>query len=71
MAGLIGALVLIAIAFWLLGRPRRRAPPAPEDDVGTPLDEGELAEAERELADNPGARPIGDEDEDDWGPGTR
>jgi hypothetical protein len=47
--------------------------PAPEDDVKTPIDHAALEEAERELND-PRARPLCDgidEDDDDWGPGTR
>ena len=64
--------VLAALLMWLLGAGRGGAPVAPEDDVNTPLDEDELAAAERELREDPGARPIHDafeDDDDDWGPG--
>lgn len=73
MTLLIGLAVLAALAIWLL-LPSRRPPPEPEDDVGKPIDRAELAEAERELADDPGARPLEqgmDDDKDDWGPGAR
>jgi hypothetical protein len=75
MAGLIGAAALIAVVLWLFARRRPRAAPAPEDDIETPVDEALLAEAERELEEDPEARPLHDgfekEDADDWGPGTR
>jgi len=75
VAGLIGLAALAAVVFWLFGRSHRRARPAPEDDVATPVDEALLAEAERELEEDPEAGPLQDglEDEaaDDWGPGTR
>jgi hypothetical protein len=78
MTGLLGFAALIAVVVWLIGigrRPRAglRSMPAPEDDVKTPIDHAALEEAERELND-PRARPLYegiDEDDDDWGPGTR
>ena len=76
MAGsLLGLAVLIAPLMWFMGFGRSRPAPAPEDDITTPLDHDELAEAEADLAHDPGARPIhealGEEgDDDDWGPGT-
>lgn len=72
MAWLIGVVALVAILVWFLS-PRRRAEPAPEDDVSTPVDHEELAEAERELEDDRRAGPLdqeGSDPEDDWGPGT-
>jgi hypothetical protein len=69
----IGVAVLGALLVWLF-LPRRRSMPAPEDDVKTPIDQAELEEAERELGDDPGARPLDrgvDDDQDDWGPGAR
>jgi hypothetical protein len=75
MTGLLGFAALIAVILWLFGRSRQRATPAPEDDVETPVDEALLAEAERELEEDPEARPLQDGfekvDADDWGPGTR
>jgi hypothetical protein len=64
---------MAALLMWLLGAGRPGSRPAPEDDVVTPLDETELAAAERELREDPEARPIHDafeDDDDDWGPGT-
>ena len=73
--GLIGLALLAALVFWLFGLGRRRTLPAPEDDVESPMDEESLAEAERELKEDRGARPLQDGfeegDTDDWGPGTR
>lgn len=69
----IGLAVLAALGIWLF-LPQRRSMPAPEDDGKTPIDQEELAEAERQLEDDPGARPLEhglDDDRDDWGPGTR
>jgi len=69
----IGVAVLGALLVWLF-LPSRRPLPAPEDDVETSIDQEELAEAERELEDDPGARPLErglDDDQDDWGPGAR
>ncbi|MEO8449456.1 MAG: hypothetical protein ABI647_06690 [Gemmatimonadota bacterium] len=74
MTTIIGAAALIAILVWLFGRKRPGAAPAPEDDVETPVDHELLEEAEREVADDPGAKPSKDgfvEDDDDWGPGAR
>jgi len=65
----IGIALIAVLLIWLLGVGKRK-PVAPEDDVDTPIDEHELAEAERELRDDPDARPNGEEDDDDWGPGT-
>lgn len=66
-----------AFLAWLVGAGKRKPGPAPEDDMVTPLDEDELAAAERELRGDAGARPIGEAmadeaggDDDDWGPGT-
>ena len=74
MSGLIALALVAALVVWLLA-PGRRRRVAPEDDVGTPIDEDELAQAERELRDDRGARPLRDgydkEEGDDWGPGTR
>jgi hypothetical protein len=65
----VGIALIAVLLIWLLGVGKRK-PVAPEDDVDTPIDEEELAEAEAELKDDPDARPTGDDDEDDWGPGT-
>ncbi len=68
---LVGLVALIAILLWLVGAGKRGPLPAPEDDIDTPLDRDELAEAEAELAEDAGARPIDEAlDEDDWGPGA-
>ena len=71
----IGVAALAAILWWLFAPRRQRATPAPEDDVTTPIDREELEEAERELRQDPRPRSldqgIDDDDEDDWGPGTR
>lgn len=69
---LLGAAVLVALLFWLLGGKGRRAVPGPEDDVEAPVDESELAQAESELAEDERARPLHDgmdDEDDDWGPG--
>jgi hypothetical protein len=53
-----------------LGKAR---PIAPEDDVDTPIDRDELAEAERAIKDDPDAKAAADaidDDTDDWGPGS-
>jgi hypothetical protein len=75
MSTIIGAVALVAILAWLFGRKRQRPIPAPEDDLETPVDQAELERAERELADDAGAKPardgLVDEDDDDWGPGAR
>lgn len=73
MGTVLTVAVLLALGAWLL-LPSRRAPPAPEDDIVSPIDKDELAEAERELREDSRARPLdqaSDEVEDDWGPGTR
>lgn len=74
MGQLIGVAALVAVLAWLLGFGKRQHLPAPEDDVDTPIAADELAEAEAEVMGGD-ARPInealaGEEDEDDWGPGT-
>ena len=73
MGTLLTVAVILAFLAWLLF-PRRRSMPAPEDDVASPIDKEELAAAERELSEDPGARPLdqaSEDVEDDWGPGTR
>jgi hypothetical protein len=75
MGTLIGIAVFVAFLLWLLGYGRARPAPPPEDDIFTNVDKDELAEAEAELAQDPKARPIhealqGEDDDDDWGPGT-
>lgn len=73
MTLLIGLAVLAALGIWLF-LPQRRSMPAPEDAVKTPIDQAELEEAERELREDRGARPLDqglDDDRDDWGPGAR
>jgi hypothetical protein len=72
MASLLGFAALEGLILWAFGR-RSRTPPAPEDDVTTPIDHEELARAERELGEDPDPREATggwDEDEDDWGPGA-
>jgi len=66
---LIGAAALAALLLWLLLPSRRRRIPAPEDDVTTPIDHDELAEAERELASADDPSALDDDEHDDWGPG--
>jgi hypothetical protein len=71
MLALLSTFAFVALLVWLFGGAGRRPTPAPEDDVTTPIDREALAEAERELHEDGGARPIGDAiEEDDWGPGT-
>jgi predicted small lipoprotein YifL len=74
MMQLIGAAALVGLFLWLVGAGRRTPLVAPEDDVDTPVDVDALAEAERELAEDPKARPIhdafDDDNDDDWGPGA-
>ena len=68
----IGVGLFVLLVAWLM-LPRRRAAPAPEDDVSTPIDRQELEEAERELEQDPRPRRLEhglDDDEDDWGPGA-
>jgi len=71
MATWIGLILLAALTIWLLGVGKRR-PVQPEDDVTTPIDHDELAEAERQIKDDPDAKPARDavDDDDDWGPGS-
>lgn len=70
MGLLLGLLAIVGVIAWLMSRGGAQTP-APEDDVTTPIDRAALEEAERELREDGGARPIGDAlDEDDWGPGT-
>jgi hypothetical protein len=72
----VGIAALVALFLWLAGVGRPARVPAPEDDTSTPIDHEALAAAERELLDDPGARPIHEaaesdpDDPDDWGPGT-
>ena len=74
MSTLIALALVAAVLVWLMAPGRRRVV-APEDDVETPRDQDELTEAEQELEEDGGARPLrdgyDDEDADDWGPGTR
>lgn len=75
MGSLIGIAAIMALLLWLLGVGKARPVPAPEDDVFTTIDTDELAEAEAELAEDPSARPIheameGEDDDEDWGPGS-
>jgi hypothetical protein len=73
MGSLIGIAALGALLLWILGIGKGKPEPAPEDDVFTIVDQDELADAEAELAEDPGARPIHEaleDDDDDWGPGT-
>ena len=68
----IGVAVLGALLVWLF-LPRARPAPEPEDDVSTPIDHAELAQAERELKQDPRPRALEqgmEDEEDDWGPGT-
>lgn len=70
MGSLLVVGLVVAVLVWLVrGGPTRRAVPAPEDDITTPIDRDELEAAERELADDAEARDV-DADDDDWGPGT-
>lgn len=80
MGAMIGLAALAALFAWLMGFGSHRAPPAPEDDIETPIDADELALAELEIRDDRSARAIGDalagevaedgEEEEDWGPGS-
>lgn len=75
MGALIGLIVLAALFAWLMGFGSRRPAPAPEDDVHSPPDHDELEAAEAELRRDPSARSIGEalegeDDDDDWGPGS-
>ena len=72
MGTLIAVGLIVAFLLWLIGAGRRDREIAPEDDVETPLDRDELAEAEAELMEDAEARSIDEamEDDEDWGPGT-
>jgi len=73
MSDIVMAVAVVAVLVWLLSGRRKARQRAPEDDPTTAVDHAELAEAERELADDPRPRPLDDGaegDEDDWGPGT-
>jgi len=62
--------VAIAVALLVFFWPKpRRATPAPEDDVTTPIDREELEQAERELRESRG-RSLDEAEDDDWGPGA-
>ena len=67
--------VALVLLFWLFRPVPRRAVPAPEDDVSTPIDRDELEAAERDVRGDRQARSLGsraeEDGEDDWGPGTR
>lgn len=68
----IGVAVIGALLVWLLGLGKRK-PIAPEDDVDSPIDHDELVEAEREIKNDPTAKPAADavdDDDEDWGPGS-
>ncbi|HEY4321112.1 MAG TPA: hypothetical protein VGM77_08010 [Gemmatimonadales bacterium] len=68
----IALALIVALLIWLMGI-GRRAPIAPDDDVDSPIDHDELAEAERAIRDDPTAKAAADavdDDEDDWGPGS-
>lgn len=75
MSAWIGIVVIAALLLWLLGVGKRQdRRHAPEDDVDTPIDQAELDAAEREIRDDPDAKAAADavdNDDDDWGPGTR
>ena len=61
--------VAIAVALLVFFWPKpRRATPAPEDDVTTPIDREELEQAERELRESRGS--LDEAEDDDWGPGA-
>jgi hypothetical protein len=63
--------VAIAVALLVFFWPKpRRATPAPEDDVTTPIDQEELEQAERELRESRGGRSLDEAEEDDWGSGA-
>lgn len=72
---LLGLVIIVGLALWLVGGGRRRRAAAPEDDVTSPIDREALEGAERELEADREARPLHDgideEEADDWGPGTR
>jgi hypothetical protein len=67
--GIVGVVAIVGLLLWLFSGRRKRAAPAPEDDLITPIDRDELAEAERELAEDDGAREADDDAPEDWGPG--
>ncbi len=72
MGTLIAVGLIVALLLWLMGAGRHDRPFAPEDDLETPIDRDELAEAEAELAEDSEAHEIDEAlgDDDDWGPGT-
>ena len=76
-SSLIFVVLVAAFLAWMIGFGKKRPGVAPEDDLHTPVDEGELAAAERELRQDGAARSIGEAmadeeggDDDDWGPGS-
>ncbi len=69
----IGVAVVAFALVWFLGIGRRKPIVAPEDDLDTPVDRDELAEAERAVKDDPDAKAAADaviDDDEDWGPGS-
>lgn len=75
---MMGSILVLALVMgllgWLLGIGKHEREPAPEDDLTTPIDEAELAEAEAELAEAESSNSTHDitedDDGDDWGPGV-
>jgi hypothetical protein len=63
-------IAIAALLLWFFWPKPRRATPAPEDDVTTPIDREELERAERELRESRGSRSLDEAEEDDWGPGA-
>lgn len=77
MSSLIALALVAAFLVWMFGFGKGRPVVPPEDDLVTPVDEDELAAAEREVRNDGTARPIGEAmageeggDDDDWGPGS-
>ncbi|MBA2292366.1 MAG: hypothetical protein H0W15_07920 [Gemmatimonadales bacterium] len=68
----IGLGLLAVLFVWLIGIGKAGRAVAPEDDITTRIDTGELADAERDVRNDPAAMPIQEavDDPDDWGPGT-
>jgi hypothetical protein len=69
----VGIAAIAALLVWLLGVGKRQDARAAEDDVETPIDHAELDAAEREIRNDPDAKPAADavdDDDDDWGPGS-